>query len=68
MNPAGAPYKWAEEFDNLAKNALKARDHSALINYESEPSARLAVPTNEHYLPLLYAAGAAGGGKPSLLQ
>jgi len=64
MNPAGAPFKWAEEFDKFAKNALEARDHSALINYDSEPSARLAVPTNEHYLPLLYAAGAAGKEKP----
>ena len=33
------------------------RDRDALVNYESAGTmARLSVPTNEHYLPLLYAA------------
>ena len=50
----GPPYPWAVEFDAAVADALQKRDHGALISYEKLPHARLAVPTNEHYLPLLY--------------
>lgn len=50
----GPPYPWAVEFDAAVADLLQARDHRALINYEGLPHARLAVPTSEHYLPLLY--------------
>lgn len=36
-------------------------DHKSLINYESlGAESRLAIPTPEHYLPLLYSLGLKG--------
>lgn len=64
MSPGAPPYAWAVEFDKFAKEKLEAKDSSSLINYSKEPSSRMAVPTNEHYLPLLYAMGASEGEKP----
>jgi len=50
-------YPWAIEFDEWVRDRLEARDDDALIDYEQLGYvASLAVPTNEHYLPLLYAA------------
>jgi 4,5-DOPA dioxygenase extradiol len=56
INWEGSPYDWAIEEDvRLAKYILEG-DHPALIAYpHSSSAARMAVPTNEHYLPLLYA-------------
>ncbi|HAD05407.1 MAG: 4,5-DOPA dioxygenase extradiol [Desulfuromonadales bacterium GWD2_61_12] len=49
------PYPWATEFDRRAAELISAGDHAALIDYPSlGEAARLAIPTNEHYLPLLY--------------
>jgi 4,5-DOPA dioxygenase extradiol len=48
---------WAEEFDAWIAEAVLRRDTHALVDYESAGAvARLSLPTNEHYLPLLYAA------------
>ena len=48
-------YDWAVRFNDEVKKRIRARDHLALVAYESlGPDARLAVPTPEHYLPLLY--------------
>jgi 4,5-DOPA dioxygenase extradiol len=48
---------WAEEFDSWVADAILRGDRDALVDYESAGTmARLSVPTNEHYLPLLYAA------------
>lgn len=50
---------WAERFNEAAKDTISARDHDALINYPSlDEEAALSVPTNEHYLPLLYVLAA----------
>jgi 4,5-DOPA dioxygenase extradiol len=48
-------YDWALEFDATIKRLILTGDHEAIIHYErlGQP-ARLAIPTNEHYLPLLY--------------
>jgi 4,5-DOPA dioxygenase extradiol len=53
---AKGPYPWAAEFDSMATDLILAGKHDALVDYRSlgEP-ARLSIPTNEHYLPLLYA-------------
>ncbi len=57
-NENAKPLDWAVEFDSKAKTALLDRNHEPLIEYEKfGPSAALAVPTNDHYLPLLYAIG-----------
>lgn len=53
----GGPYDWAERFNAAAKAALERNDAEALINWHSlDAQADLSVPTDEHYLPLLYVA------------
>ncbi len=50
------PLPWASEFDELLRRRIEAGDHEAVIDYPGlGPAAALAVPTPEHYLPLLYA-------------
>ncbi len=49
---------WAIEFDETVKAKILSQDHDALIDYINIGSvAKLAVPTNDHYLPLLYTLG-----------
>ncbi len=49
---------WAIEFDEIVKAKILSNDHEALIDYMNlGKSASLAVPTNDHYLPLLYTLG-----------
>ena len=48
-------YDWANEANTKIKGLIENRDFAALINYEKLGSAfKLAIPTPEHYLPLLY--------------
>jgi 4,5-DOPA dioxygenase extradiol len=55
-SPHGAP--WADDFNNAVKQRIAANDHHALTQFHSlTPDAHLAVPTPEHFLPLLYALG-----------
>jgi 4,5-DOPA dioxygenase extradiol len=50
-------FDWSIEFDERVKSDLLKQNHVDLINYEKiGKSALLSVPTNEHYLPMLYAA------------
>ena len=58
--PKDAPaVAWATAFDNFVRNALEARDFEELIDFEGRNRfARVAHPTLEHYIPLLYVAGA----------
>ncbi|MDU4959337.1 MAG: 4,5-DOPA dioxygenase extradiol [Sporomusaceae bacterium] len=58
----GETYPWAVAFDRIAGELLLAGEHDRLIDYENLPDARLAVPTNEHYLPMLYALALQTGG------
>jgi 4,5-DOPA dioxygenase extradiol len=49
---------WAQSFDALSAEKIQSGDDQALVNYESlGAEARLAIPTPEHYLPLLYTLG-----------
>lgn len=51
-------FDWALEANDYVKSALLNYDHTKLINYRQGGAALdLAVPTPEHYLPLLYCAG-----------
>jgi 4,5-DOPA dioxygenase extradiol len=52
------PYPWAVEFDHFVKDALLSRDDDSLINYLENGDAEKAVPTNDHYLPMLYVLAA----------
>ena len=61
----GAPFDWAVRFDEKVREALATRDHRALVDFDRlGEDARLAVPTPEHYLPLLYIAGLQGEDEP----
>lgn len=53
------PYDWTLSFESRVRELLLAEQYKPLINYESQlgSEADLAVPTPDHYLPLLYVAG-----------
>ncbi|WP_439698223.1 4,5-DOPA dioxygenase extradiol [Mucilaginibacter sp. AW1-7] len=52
------PYDWNFEFDGFVKEQLEHRNFGALINYDKAGlAARMSIPTNDHYLPLMYAIG-----------
>jgi 4,5-DOPA dioxygenase extradiol len=61
------PFDWALRFEAHVRDALERRADAQLIDYGAAGrDARLAVPTPEHYLPLLYVLGASHPGeKPS---
>jgi len=49
------PYEWAVEFDEKIKYDLINKNHKELINFkEMGKYASLAVPTLDHYLPMIY--------------
>lgn len=55
-----SPFEWATEFDEIVKNSINNRDFQSLVNYEKFGRvANLAIPTVDHYVPLLYALGLA---------
>jgi 4,5-DOPA dioxygenase extradiol len=63
--PAGQAYDWAVEFDRVTKDKVDQGDLRALADFQALGQvAQLAHPTYDHYLPLLYAAGAADPGEP----
>lgn len=53
------PYDWAVSFETRVRGLLLAGDQKPLIDYETRlgNEAELAVPTPDHYLPLLYITG-----------
>lgn len=54
-------YDWANEMNEKFKTLIANDKHGQLINYETLGSeASLAIPTPEHYLPLLYTLGLKG--------
>lgn len=60
---------WAHRFDD-AVAAQMADDPGAILKVMQHPDYALAVPTPEHFIPLLYTAGlaAAGEGAKALLR
>jgi 4,5-DOPA dioxygenase extradiol len=60
-----APYDWALRFEAQVRECLATGDHTRLVDYAGfGRDALLAVPTPEHYLPLLYVLGASVAGEP----
>ncbi|AIY43808.1 hypothetical protein LT85_4650 [Collimonas arenae] len=58
------PHDWAERFNDHVRESLLSGDMQALIDYADQgQDAQLSVPTPEHYLPLLYIAGARREGE-----
>jgi 4,5-DOPA dioxygenase extradiol len=57
----GEPLPYAVAFSRWLEDSLAAHDERALLHYRDEaPSAPRAHPTEEHFLPLFIAYGAAG--------
>ena len=55
LNEVGFGYDWAIEANEKMKKGILSGDHEPLINFRLQGRAfDLAVPTPEHYLPLLY--------------
>jgi len=53
----GDPYGWATGFNEAVKAALVRGDSDALVDWVGlAEDAQLSVPTDEHFLPLLYVA------------
>lgn len=51
----GGGYDWAIDMNTRFKQLILDGDHAALMDYENlGKEAKLAIPTPEHYLPLLY--------------
>ncbi len=57
QNPEGK-YDWAEEINSKFKTNILSNDFTKLINYNDLGSeAKLAIPTTDHYIPMLYILG-----------
>lgn len=53
-----AAYDWATAFNTTVKTLINAGgNYSKLIQYQTLENSKYAIPTPEHYLPLLYALG-----------
>jgi 4,5-DOPA dioxygenase extradiol len=60
----GTP-SWASEFDAWVAEALTRGDTGALLDFQRvAPAVRMALPTWEHYAPLLVVAGAVADAPP----
>ncbi len=59
--------QWARDFDAWAEGAIGKLDVDALLDFKTRaPAAEMALPTWEHYAPLLVAVGALGGDRPAV--
>ncbi|WP_096084990.1 DODA-type extradiol aromatic ring-opening family dioxygenase [Agaribacterium haliotis] len=66
---SGREQPWAKEFSQWLQQRVKARDDKQLCQlYHSHPLAQRAHPSNEHFLPLLVALGAAAGERAELIH
>lgn len=55
LNEVDYAFDWAREANEKMKEHIISGDHQPLINYSAQGRAfKLAIPTPEHYLPLLY--------------
>jgi 4,5-DOPA dioxygenase extradiol len=58
MNMTNESFDWAKEFDEKIAGYIDQRNFSEVIDYEKMGSiAQLAVPTPDHYYPLIYSLG-----------
>ncbi len=52
------PYGWEAEYDAWLKQQIDSRNFANLINYQnSHKLGKLAAPTPDHYVPVLYSLG-----------
>lgn len=61
-NKANQGFDWAEEFDAYICDNILNKNHDNILKFKEQGRiARLAVPTPDHFYPLLYALGASDG-------
>ena len=65
-NPNGS--EKTVKFNEEIITAVKNNDTEKIINYKKIPDAEYAIPTPEHYLPLIYCIGAANGDKATVFN
>lgn len=64
MNKDNYGYDWAIEANHIFHNHLQTGNYKALIDYQNLGKAvQLAIPTPDHYLPLLYVLGLQSKGE-----
>ncbi|MFZ3384481.1 MAG: class III extradiol ring-cleavage dioxygenase, partial [Candidatus Methanoperedens sp.] len=56
-NIDATPFEWAVEFDEKVKSDIINKNHTELIGYQKMNGSQLAVPTPDHYLPMIYVLG-----------
>lgn len=65
LNEPDYGFDWAVEMNDVFKQKISDGDHKALIDYESlNKAAKLAIPTPDHYYPLLYNLGLQDNNDP----
>ncbi len=58
FNDNALPFEWAKEADEIFKKLLMEKEFSKLIYPDSlGASVKLAIPTAEHYIPMIYIIG-----------
>ena len=58
MNSLNYGFDWAQEINETFKTKIISGDHNSLIDYSNLGTAvQLAIPTPDHYFPLIYALG-----------
>jgi 4,5-DOPA dioxygenase extradiol len=58
MNESEYGYDWAHEADFKLKNIINGGDFKELVDYSKQgKEMNLAVPTPEHFIPLIYTLG-----------
>ena len=65
-NPDGTAMTHA--FNDYIISAIENGENEKVVHYENGPEAGYAVPTTEHYLPLIYCLGAADGDKAEVFN
>lgn len=64
LNAEDYAYDWAIEASTAMQKYIQAGDHQALVNYQKQGEAfKLAIPTPEHFLPLLYVLALKGANE-----
>lgn len=60
QNINAATEDWALEFDGIVKDRILKGNYQSLVNYNQlGHSAKISVPTEDHYLPMIYSLGLA---------
>jgi len=67
LGPLPSTPAWASEFDAWTADVLARRDVDALLDYRAKaPGVTMALPTQEHFVPVIVSAGAAADDSPAV--